>query len=66
MNDELLNAILCFFTVMLLVNLVKDVFIRKYRDRLPVDIVGKSYMGWWVLVGFGLYILIELYGRAGP
>jgi len=66
MNNELIIAILTFSIVMMVLNVVKDLLIKRYKTQIPESHISKSEKRWWIAYSIGILLLILLYGRAGP
>mgnify|MGYP001197378072 CR=1 FL=1 len=65
-NPEFVMALLSFTVVMVLFNLVKDMFLIPYlkvTDKSTIDKINKR---WYISFFIGTLLLFILYGRAGP
>ena len=65
-NPEFVMALLSFIVVMVLFNLVKDMFLIPYlkvTDKSTIDKINKR---WYISFFIGTLLLFILYGRAGP
>ena len=65
-NPEFVMALLSFTVVMVLFNLVQDMFLIPYlkvTDKSTIDKINKR---WYISFFIGTLLLFILYGRAGP
>lgn len=65
-NPEFVMALLSFTVVMVLFNLVKDMFLIPYLKVTDKSIIDKINKRWYISFFIGTILLFIIYGRAGP
>jgi len=65
-NHEFVIALLSFTIVMVLFNLVKDLFLIPYLKVTDKNTIDKINKRWYISFFVGTIILYLIYGRAGP
>ena len=65
-NQEFVIALLSFTIVMVIFNLVKDMFLIPYLKVTDKDSIDKINKRWYISFFVGTVLLFLIYGRAGP
>ena len=65
-NQDFIIALLSFTIVMVIFNLVKDMFLIPYLKVTDKDTIDKINKRWYISFFVGTVLLFLIYGRAGP